>query len=197
MPSCSRSGRSPDPQEQGFTITIVKAAGLRDPGAAMPRQTKLPGSNMFRIIGHTGRRRADFAKHIASRFLLSAAAAYGLRKSCGSPDPPEQDVLQSTCAARTAYEHVKGRSVSKVDTFSFHLRRLPVLYASARHFAREGGLQNRSESYLRNRDLRWRSETEATPGFDRGGLSDEAGAGCGFGDPAEQVCMKRMLCRSC
>ena len=145
------------------------------------------GSNIFQIIGHTGRRRADFTKYIAPRFLLSAAAAYGLRKSCGSPDPPEQDVLQSTCAARTAYEHVKGRSVSKVDTFSFHLRRLPVLYASARHFAREGGLQNRSESYLRNRDLRWRSETEATPGFDRGGLSDEAGAGCGFGDPAEQV----------
>ena len=146
-----------------------------------------PGCNMFRIIGHTGRRRADFAKHIASRFLLSAAVTYGLRKSCGSPDPPEQDVLQSTCAARTAYEHVKGRSVSKVDTFSFHLRRLPVLYASARHFAREGGLQNRSESYPRNRDLRWRSETEATPGFDRGCLSDETGAGGGFGDPAEQV----------
>ena len=28
---------------------------------------------------------------------------------------------------------------------------------------------------------------EATPGFDRGGLSDETGAGGGFGDPAEQV----------
>ena len=126
---------------------------FRKDGAPMSVFLWRPGCNMFRIIGHTGRCRADFAKHIALKFLLSAAVTYGLRKSCGSPYPPEQDVLQSTCAARTAYEHVKCRSVSKVDTFSFHLRRLPVLYASARHFAREGGLQNRSESYLRNRDL--------------------------------------------
>lgn len=52
VPPCS--GGSPDPPERGFTLTIVKAAGIldpgawsRDPGAAMPRQTKLSGSNMF------------------------------------------------------------------------------------------------------------------------------------------------------
>ena len=39
---------------------------------------------MVRIIGHTGRYRADFAKHIAPRFLLSAAVTYGLRKSWGA-----------------------------------------------------------------------------------------------------------------
>lgn len=42
------------------------------------------GSNIFQIIGHTGRRRADFTKYIAPRFLLSAAVTYGLRKSCGA-----------------------------------------------------------------------------------------------------------------
>ena len=38
-------------------------------GAAMLWLMELPGSNMFRTIGHTGRCRADFAKHIAPRFL--------------------------------------------------------------------------------------------------------------------------------
>ena len=42
------------------------------------------GSNIFQIIGHTGRCRADFAKHIAPRFLPSAAVDYGLRKSWGA-----------------------------------------------------------------------------------------------------------------
>ena len=42
------------------------------------------GSNIFQIIGHTGRRRADFTKYIAPRFLPSAAVDYGLRKSWGA-----------------------------------------------------------------------------------------------------------------
>lgn len=42
------------------------------------------GSNIFQIIGHTDRCRADFAEHIAPRFLLPAAATYGLRKSWGA-----------------------------------------------------------------------------------------------------------------
>ena len=42
------------------------------------------GSNIFQIIGHIGRCRADFTKHIAPRFLLPAAATYGLRKSWGA-----------------------------------------------------------------------------------------------------------------
>ena len=57
------------------------------------------------------------------------------------------EVLQSTWAARTTYERVEGRSVSKVDTFSFHLRHLPAFYAPARHLVCAGGLQNRSESH--------------------------------------------------
>ena len=39
------------------------------------------GSNIFQIIGHIGRRWADYPKHIAPRFLPSAAVDYGLRKS--------------------------------------------------------------------------------------------------------------------
>ena len=42
------------------------------------------GSNIFQIIGHIGRRWADYPKHIAPRFLPSAAVTYGLRKSWGA-----------------------------------------------------------------------------------------------------------------
>lgn len=56
------------------------------------------GSNIFQIIGHIGRRWADFPKHIAPMFLSSAAVDYGLRKSWGADgrglaaaaDPAEQ-----------------------------------------------------------------------------------------------------------
>ena len=91
------------------------------------------------------------------------------------------EVLQSTWAARTAYERVEGRSVSKVDTFSFHLRHLPAFYASARHSACAGGLQNRkwkspSESGLVMGDTFVRinnvDEIKAAPGWNRGGFLD-------------------------
>ena len=42
--------------------------GIR--GAAMFWPMKLPGSNAFPIIGHTGRCRADFAKYIAPKFFV-------------------------------------------------------------------------------------------------------------------------------
>ena len=50
--------------------------------------------------------------------------------------------LQSTCAIRITYRRVEGRSLSKVDTFSFHRRHQCALQMPVGRSLRAGGLQN-------------------------------------------------------
>ena len=50
--------------------------------------------------------------------------------------------LQSTCAIRIMYRRVEGRSLSKVDTFSFHRRHQCALQMPVGRSLRAGGLQN-------------------------------------------------------
>ena len=100
---------------------------------------------MCRIIGHTDRCRVDFAKLVAPKF-----SPYALNLSICQPllslSPTEKVVtwtfLLSTCAIRIMYRRVEGRSLSKVDTFSFHRRHQCALQMPVGRSLRAGGLQN-------------------------------------------------------
>ena len=59
------------------------------------------------------------------------------------------EFLKSTRAHNLPPKGLQGILSSKVDTFSFHLRRRPAFHASADHHVRAGGLQNLENTRLR------------------------------------------------